>query len=906
MRMPLFYFTLRHLRRHGRLNMAVLLGLTLAAGLLASLPSYAVAIAARELDQNLQEAHSTERNLLITGNRYTFSDELYDHLQASLGELLDERMVVRQATLTADPPSSVAGLDRRAISLLSVYSFDQLPDNVRLVEGRLPGQIRVREAEPQRPAPVEAVIGVRAAELSGYGVGDRLTATKAYHRLDIVGVVEPLDPHADIWGEDLRAFDITIDASNPNVDVVTLPLIIAPSSMRSNFGLVPIFRHEVQWRIILNHERITVDNAQALHSDLINLQTQFGTRNAQTSTGLVRMLADYLTRLSRVRTTLLLLSAQAFIFVLYTLAILTSFMLDRSQVELATLSGRGASAWQITRAFALEYLVLALPAALLLGPGLAQGAMRLWAASSGEIVPAALPSESWLLSGVATGLAWLALVLPVYPAARRSVLAWQRMRTRPLRRSAAQKLYFDLFLLVSGGLLYWQLRQSGSFVTRRLGDTQLADPLLLMGPSLFLVAIAMIFLRLFPFLLRLVGWLFQHLRGLMLPLGLQRLARDPLKPSRLVLLISLTAGLILFTHTFGGSLSHNQEQMAHYLAGADLRISLDQPTQLPPDPLNDQPGVLTVSPAFRGQVRAEDGRMIQLLAVDPVTLVQVVRYPASLTDLKISSVLDAIPAQAGDELLPAVFSFSALPDRKKVGDPTTLDFAGRRLSYSVQGVIRNFPTLAGPFVVVSLPDLERQVDLVALSGLVSGSREAWLTVDPSRHEDLVQHPLLRERILDEAPARLRELQLDALAQGTRGAFQLNTLTLALLSVAAFMLVQFFAAQQRVLEFGVLRAMGLSVRQLLSLLVTEGLLVMELGLVSGTLIGFGLAHVMIPYLSQALAESLAGVSIKNIVVDWPSIAQLYLVLIACYGLALLLLLLVLMRAGVHRALRVGDE
>jgi putative ABC transport system permease protein len=241
-----------------------------------------------------------------------------------------------------------------------------------------------------------------------------------------------------------------------------------------------------------------------------------------------------------------------------------------------------------------------------------------------------------------------------------------------------------------------------------------------------------------------------------------------------------------------------------------------------------------------------------------------------------------------------------------VGDASTLDFAGRRLSFSAQGVIKNFPTLSGPFVVVSLPDLKTRVDLVTLSGSLSGSQEAWLTVEPSQHEDLVQHPLIQERFLDDASARLRALQLDALAQGTRGAFRLNTLTLALLSVAAFMLVQFFAAQGRVLEFGVLRAMGLSVRQLLSLLVTEGVLVMELGLVSGTLIGFGLARIMIPYLSQVLSESLAGVSIKSIVVDWSSIAQLYVVLILCYGLAMLLLLLILLRSGVHRALRVGDE
>ena len=36
-----------------------------------------------------------------------------------------------------------------------------------------------------------ASIGRRAAERSGFGPGDRLTASGFYHRLDIVGIVEP-------------------------------------------------------------------------------------------------------------------------------------------------------------------------------------------------------------------------------------------------------------------------------------------------------------------------------------------------------------------------------------------------------------------------------------------------------------------------------------------------------------------------------------------------------------------------------------------------------------------------------------------------------------------------------------------------------------------------------------------
>ena len=902
---------LRHLRRRWRMNLAVLLCLTLASALLASFSGYTAAIATRELNQNLEQARPAERNLLITGTRYSFDEELYERLQEILGNALKDRLVIRHAATPADQqPSIERTVRKRVIALVDVYSFNKLPENVQLVEGRLPAQVRLRDAQGSwRPPPIEAVIGVCAAEQSGYGVGDRLTASKTYHRLDIVGIVDPLDPHDDIWGEDLSAFDIATSTGDLNTGAIALPLIIAPASMQSNYPERPIFLHEVSWRVTLNHQLISADRAEGLHSDLINFQTQSATKRATISTGLVRILADYLARLSRVRMTLLLINAQALIFVLYTLTMFASFVADRSKVELATLSGRGASAWQITRVFALENLILALPAALILGPGLAQGVMRLWNTSTGEALPSTMPGEAWLLSGVAAGFGWLALVLPVFLSARRYVLGRQQLRARPAQLSVAQSRYLDLYLLAFGGLLYWQLNQAGSFVMRSLGNTQLADPLLLLGPFLLLIAIAMIFLRILPFLLRLVAWLLQHLRGVVLPLGLFRLARDSVQPGHMVLLVSLTAGLMLFTRTFEDSLAHSQEAMGHYLAGADMRISLDQPTDLPIGQLTDQPGVQTVSPVFRGIIETGDGRIIQILAVDPDTFARVARFPEGLTDLTISGVMRVFQpevgaSEAGDDVLPAVFSVSALPAGKNVGDQLLMNFGGRPSPLSVKATLDDFPTLSDPFVVVSLPDLEAQIAPDTLGGL--GSREVWLAVDPDQHESVAGHPALRERTLDDARTRLRELRSDALAQGTSGALQLNTLTLALFGVTAFFLVHLIAAQGRVREFGVLRAMGLSSRQLATLLATEGILVLLLGLLAGTIVGFGLSYIMIPFLSQALAESLAGVTMERILIDWPAVTRLYVLLIAAYGSALVLLLLVLVRTQARSALWTGDE
>jgi hypothetical protein len=260
---------------------------------------------------------------------------------------------------------------------------------------------------------------------------------------------------------------------------------------------------------------------------------------------------------------LLLLTAQTLALVLHTLAMLSAFVVDGCRAEMATLSARGLGPWRIAGRFALESLLLALPAGLLLGPGLALFGLYLWSRGGGPPLLRGLSGEMWLLSAAVAAAGWLTLVAPIFLAARRHDLEPQPWRGRPAQRWALHERYVDLYLLAFGGLLVWQLNRSGSFLARtlagsRLGGGPLADPLLLLGPFVLLVALALVSLRIVPGLLRLAAGLFQSRRGLVLPLGLLRPARDPLRASRGVLLIGLTAGLLLFARVFRDSLAQSQ------------------------------------------------------------------------------------------------------------------------------------------------------------------------------------------------------------------------------------------------------------------------------------------------------------------------------------------------------------
>jgi ABC-type lipoprotein release transport system permease subunit len=138
------------------------------------------------------------------------------------------------------------------------------------------------------------------------------------------------------------------------------------------------------------------------------------------------------------------------------------------------------------------------------------------------------------------------------------------------------------------------------------------------------------------------------------------------------------------------------------------------------------------------------------------------------------------------------------------------------------------------------------------------------------------------------------------------AFNLNSLIVSLLSVVGLLLIHYFSSQQRVYEFSLLRANGLSLSQMLTMLASDGLLFIAIGMLIGTVIGYGLLWMMHTYLNLLLRQVDPGLALYEISIDWRAVVTQYAWLVLFYLLAILLSMLSLLRSGIHRVLRIGDE
>ncbi|TMD32164.1 MAG: FtsX-like permease family protein [Chloroflexi bacterium] len=243
-----------------------------------------------------------------------------------------------------------------------------------------------------------------------------------------------------------------------------------------------------------------------------------------------------------------------------------------------------------------------------------------------------------------------------------------------------------------------------------------------------------------------------------------------------------------------------------------------------------------------------------------------------------------------------------------VGDEVDADVLGIGLKLRIAGSVVTFPPLdpAKPFVVVDGPSLELRRFLA--SGDTVEPAEWWLATAPDAGESVVT--TLGEARYSAAKVIVRadlarSLSGDPVALGIVGALTLGSLAALAFAAVGFVVSATASVNERLGEFALLRALGLSVRALAVWLSLESAAMLAFGLLAGSLLGLAVAALVLPA-ATLTSTGAAAVPPPSVIVPWPAIVP-YLVL----GAALLGLVLVVVRrrlpaVQISSVLRAGDR
>jgi hypothetical protein len=225
------------------------------------------------------------------------------------------------------------------------------------------------------------------------------------------------------------------------------------------------------------------------------------------------------------------------------------------------------------------------------------------------------------------------------------------------------------------------------------------------------------------------------------------------------------------------------------------------------------------------------------------------------------------------------------------------------IGYEVVGVIDTLPSVdARDPLLITLTDRIRPIiNQASSSSVFFDENEVWLEM-PGREPS----PALQDAIagmdgvtgVNWAWTRYGEILREPLPSAVAGMLYAGFWVSLLLSLLDFGFYLVVTARQRAFTFGVLRALGWDARQIWRLLFVEQVVLITPALVIGSLIGLGLAYLLLPFLALVGSETLR--------VPWLALGGMLLALVAAFTVLMGVAAIFLRRMSVNQVLRLGEE
>lgn len=244
------------------------------------------------------------------------------------------------------------------------------------------------------------------------------------------------------------------------------------------------------------------------------------------------------------------------------------------------------------------------------------------------------------------------------------------------------------------------------------------------------------------------------------------------------------------------------------------------------------------------------------------------------------------------------------------GDLFSLRIDGVQRDIVIAGAVDAFPATdpARPLVLMHLPALQ----LLQFHGnhdhRVDPPAEWWLDVAEGQQAAVataLERPPIFSRGVTSLKARSRSLATDPVALGIMGALTVGFAAAVIFALIGFMVSAAVSARERLTEFALLRALGLSRGQLSGWLSLENTTLVVVSMVAGSGLGLLLAWVVLPFVTvtQQAATPMPPVEVQ---IPWGTVVALEVLSALALVIAVLALAWLLRRVGLGSVLRMGED
>ena len=843
------------------------------------------------------------------------------------------------------PASDAAYVGKRnPLTWVSVGFLTKFQDHINILEGRFPKDV----TSPDQP--IEVLVSKTVADQLGLQVNEQFVAfdrnnLKVQVPVIVTGIWEARDPKESFWFYDpsyLKDVMVTTEA--------TFLQNLSPKVEKEVYLAV--------WYMVFDGSSVRTDNVNSLLGNINYTLTR--ATALQSNVKLDESPVDALWRYQQSSRLLLI---QLFAFSIPILLLVFAFVtlvagltVNGQRNEIAVLRSRGASAIQVFSISLIGALVLA-AFAFFLGTPIAQGIAQLvgqtrsfLSFAKGQELSVAITPTAIEIGVVSVAVAVAAMVLPVWEAARHTIVTYKQERARSLRAPWWQRAWLDVLILIPAAYGTYLLQKQGTIavsgVVNVTGGDPFSNPLLFMVPVLMMVALTLLLIRIFPYFLRFIAWLFGKLPGTTFVLAARQLSRSPGFYVAPMMLLILTLALATFTSSLASTLDSSLNDQMRYDVGGDMFLSEPgEDTQISGffgntgaadtssdtssssstgettvgarwlfAPVSDHlkvDGVLAATRVglYTATAKVNSGQLkSQVMGIDRYDYTKIAFWRSDFGPTSLGGMMNQLASAPNAILVPYnVLVNNAL----NIGDEIRLSVVGPdgsvETGFKIVGWFKYWPTWypnqkeSSTLFVTNLDNLFEQ-----LGGQVPYN--VWLKTKPGSDPDQIVEGVRKLGIsvvsYSDVRTSIEKEQTSPSRQGLFGVLSVGFAAAAFLTVLGFFLYAIFSFRRRLIELGVLRAIGLSSVQMGAYLGWELLLLLGIGAGAGTLLGVAASRIYIPYMQVGLTAASTLLPFV-VIINWPEIYNIYALFGGLFVVALVVLLAFLMKMKIFQAVKLGE-
>ncbi len=959
-------FVLRKMAANKWMVASLLVGVILAVAMVTTIPIYSRGILTRLLLRDLQQYQERTgvypgmvelSGYLVVDPEVTSPLEAFDELAAAVDTEVRRGVVVPVQTTSSRIQQNflrLGDVDRPDDELVaaSMASIGGLFERVRPVVGEMPSG--GPEASLSDSIPVLDAVITRETAVSGrltYGRTYDLYAQRGDHllpfRIRVAAVVEAAD-HSDVyWTFGLHR--------------LTNIFLLRPDDFRRVIATDnPTRNLEISWAYTWDYQSLTSEDAAPMVA-FVNHYSRLARRVGLTvRLPVLRILENYTARQRALTMTLWVLQVPLLLMLAFYLFMVSQILIDHERNEIALMKSRGARVGQVFAVYTVLGLFLSI-AGVIAGPFLGLLICQILGASAGflefvqrralrlEITP-----RTYLYAFAASAVALLTILIPALQASRTTIVYHKQRLARGRSRPLWSRLFLDVILLGVAAYGLYRYRVHADIVELAgLDPTEMAlDPVLLFMSTMFVIGLGLLFLRVYPLLVRILFRIGARRWSPALFASLIQVGRGSGKDQFLMLFLILSISIGVYNADAARTINQNVEERIYYNAGSDIvireewhRLS-DAGGIITDDDLfgapgdggggvgsvggggeagrylepsfrrfEELPGVAHATPVFyeanaSGRKLVGDSfRGAALFGIRPTEFASVAWFRHDLLPSHWYNYLNLLSASPAAALVSRSLAEDA---GLELGDPIYITWRDQPSTlYYVYGMVDYWPgynpfttrfgTGARHLIVVNLNYLQATTALEPY--------EVWLRLEPDTetaafYQSVADSRINPMRFIDARQQIIRERN-DPMLQGTNGTLSLGFLVSLGVCFVGFLLYWIFSIRERTLQFGLFRAMGMSKAGIVTMLGLEQLFISGAAVMAGFGIGRLASYLFVPLLQivRSPEEMVPPLRIISLALDQLRIAG-FVTLMLFLGFAILSVFLA--RIRIHQAVKLGEE